>query len=76
MPKPNEMVAQLPNALQPRVLAHPFKKICANCASFRANPEGGLGYCDNARVAADLGTQPPVRTSRSAENCRQFRKAG
>ncbi len=75
-PDPHDYAAQLPERLRPRSLAAPFKRECAACSHFRANPEGGLGWCDNPRVAQSLGANPPVRTSSGMTNCRYFRAQG
>lgn len=70
----SQQVAQLPAELRPRRLSKRYKRACASCKWFRANPDGGLGWCDNARVALGLNAHPPIRTSSGATNCRHHEK--
>lgn len=68
-PKPGSLQDQLPKSYRPRERGAGFKKVCANCRWFEANPKGGMGKCHNEKKAAQLGAEPPLLTSAGATNC-------
>lgn len=56
-PKRGSLHDQLPKSYRPAEQQHTFKRSCAKCKFFEANPKGSLGKCHSARKADQLGAE-------------------